>query len=159
MANTYSQLLEHIVFAVSHRENFIPEFFRIQLQQYISGIARKMDAVALAVYCNPDHTHILIGHRPNFNVAHFVQEVKKATNAFVNNNLLLMRKFRWQSGYGVFSCSIENKEKVINYIRNQKEHHEKTTFKAEYHEILDRANIPYEEDFLFDFFDSATPEG
>ena len=153
MANTYSQLLVHIVFTVSHRENFIPEFFRVRLQQYIAGIARERNAVALAIYCNPDHIHILVGHRPDFNLAEFVQEVKKASNKFINDNLILLRKFKWQSGYGAFSCSTGNKDSVIRYIQNQKEHHSKRTFSQEYHEMLGKAQIPYDEEFLFKFFD------
>ena len=157
MANTYSQLLEHVVFAVSHRDNFIPEFFRTQLQQYIAGIARNKNAVALAIYCNPDHTHILVGHRPDFNLSDFVQEVKKSSNKFINDNLAAPRRFHWQTGYGAFSCSVANRDKVINYILHQKEHHTKVSFKEEYHTILDEAQIPYEEDFLFQFFENEGP--
>ena len=61
MPNTYTQLYTHIVFAVQHREALIQEPVREPLQRYLSGIASHEGRKHLAVYCMPDHTHLLIG--------------------------------------------------------------------------------------------------
>ena len=61
MANTYSQVYIHLVFAVPGRLNLIPETHREELQKYITGIIKNRDQKLLAIYCMPDHTHIFIG--------------------------------------------------------------------------------------------------
>ena len=150
MAHTYTQLLTHLVFAVSGRENVIPEFFRPDLQRYITGFAKNKGVRLLSVYCNPDHTHLLIGYKPDLVLSDFVKNLKVATNKFVNENLVLSGKFSWQSGYGAFSCSPGNTDKVIHYILNQAEHHRNVPFRTEYKKMLDGAKIPYEDDYIFD---------
>ena len=150
MAHTYTQLLTHLVFAVAGRENVIPEHFREDLQRYITGYARNKGVRLLAIYCNPDHTHLLIGFGPNVNLSDFVKSLKVATNKYVNQNLAMTGKFSWQGGYGPFSCSAGVMDKVIDYIRHQPEHHKRVTFKDEYREMLDKAKVSYEDEYLFE---------
>ena len=149
MAHTYTQLQVHLVFAVTGRENVIPEFFRSDLERYITGYVRKKDAKLLAVFCNPDHTHLLIGFKPDMVLSNFVKDLKVATNKFVNENLILSGKFSWQSGYGAFTVCPFNRQRVINYIYNQPIHHHNKSFMQEYKEMLDEAGVPYDEEYLF----------
>ena len=150
MAHTYSQLLAHIVFAVKGREHVIPSFFREDLERYIAGYARNKGTKLLAVYCNPDHTHILLGYKPNLVLSDFVKDLKVSTNKYVNQSLVLAGKFNWQEGYGVFSCCPSNLQSVISYIRNQASHHNNKGFKVEYKELLEAAGVPFDEEYLFD---------
>jgi len=62
-------------------------------------------------------------------------------------------KFQWQTGYGGFSYSKSQIDSVIKYIKNQKLHHQKKTFREEYQTFLQEFNIDYNPDFLFKFFD------
>ncbi|HRI20337.1 MAG TPA: transposase [Panacibacter sp.] len=72
MPNTYSQIYIQIVFAVKGRQHFIKENFRERLQGYITGIIKEKDQKLLAIYCMPDHTHILISMNPDLSVSKLV---------------------------------------------------------------------------------------
>ena len=47
--------------------------------------------------------------------------------------------FAWQDGYSAFTVSHSGLEKVIEYIRGQKEHHKTMTFQEEACYILEKA--------------------
>ena len=72
---------------------------------------------------------------------------------FINDKGFLKQKFNWQDGYGAFSYSQSNFGNVVDYIKNQKEHHKKKTFQEEYRGFLKKFNIPFEDKYLFDFYD------
>ena len=61
--------------------------------------------------------------------------------------------FQWQDGYGVFTCSHSQLTNVSNYIKNQPEHHKKQNFKGEYLHFLEKHEIGYDEQYLFDWID------
>ena len=151
MANTYTQLLVHIVFTVQGRENIIKESFRIDLEKYICGIITNNKSKALAIYCNPDHTHVLVGIHPTMSVATLVGDIKSGSSKWMNQQHLVLGKFFWQDGYGAFSYSKSQLSDVVNYILNQAEHHKKRTFKEEYLLMLQKANIAYDDAYLFNW--------
>jgi REP element-mobilizing transposase RayT len=107
----------------------------------------------LAIHCMPDHTHLFVGYKPTVLIADFVKEIKVESNEFINDKKWVRRRFGWQEGYGVFSYSHSHIDKVINYILNQEKHHQKRTFREEYHELLEKFEISFEDNYLFDFFD------
>ena len=61
-----------------------------------------------------------------------------------------MSNFGWQDGYGAFSVSKGDLPRVIEYIRNQREHHSKQSFEDEYRELLKFHGIDFDEKYLFD---------
>lgn len=84
----------------------------------------------------PDHIHILFLLHPQKSVSDIVKQTKGSSSHWINQNDLVNGKFAWQVGYGIFSVSETNVHKVQNYIKNQKEHHKKKTFKEEYTEFM-----------------------
>jgi len=86
-------------------------------------------------------------------ISDLVRDIKNNSTNFINKKGWLKNHFSWQEGYGAFSYSHSHFGNVINYIKNQKEHHRKRTFKEEYFTFLDKFNIPFEEKYLFEFFD------
>ena len=151
MANTFSQIYLQFVFAVRHRENLIAKEHKEELHKCITGLVQNRKAKMLAIHCMPDHTHLFVGFKPIVLISDFVKEVKVESNEFINSKQWIKGKFNWQEGYGVFSYSHSQIGDVINYILNQEIHHQKKTFNQEYHELLKRFDIPFEEKYLFDF--------
>lgn len=153
MPNTYSQLYVQIVFTVKGRQCFIKESFREELQKYISGIIAEKKQKLYAIYCMPDHVHIFVSMRPNMLLADLVRDIKAASSSFIKNKKWVNDGFSWQEGYGAFTYHKNQAKDVVNYILNQKEHHNKKTFREEYLAFLKEFEIEYEEKYLFQFYD------
>lgn len=153
MAGTFTQLYVQYVFAVKGRQNLILPSFEEELYKYISGIITAKGQKSLAVNGMPDHIHILVGLKPVMRISDLVRDIKNNSTNFINDKGWLPQRFCWQEGYGAFSYSQSNFGHVIEYIRNQKIKHAQRTFRQEYKLLLKRFNIPYEDKYLFDFYD------
>ena len=151
MANTYTQLLTQLVFAVQGREHMINQSIRERIEKYMCGCINNLKSKPLAIYCMPDHVHILIGQNPAIAISKLVQELKTSTTHFINNERLIKYKFSWQEGYGAFSYSKSQLDMVVNYILNQPQHHKTKTFKEEYLEFLGKFEIEYKSEYLFNW--------
>ena len=151
MANTFSKVLLHIVFRVGAPNISIEETNRILVEKYITGTVTKIGQKLLAIYCNPDHIHILVGFKPNINISDLVSRVKVSSTKYINDNGLCSSHFRWQSGFGVFSCSQKDLTILLDYVRNQAQHHRKESYPSEIVRLLEENQVEYEERFLFDF--------
>lgn len=82
-----------------------------------------------------------------------MREIKKSSNGFVNDKKFTKYNFQWQEGFGAFSYSHSNFDRVIRYIMNQKEHHKKRSFREEYIELLQKFEIEYKVEHLFDWIE------
>jgi putative transposase len=153
MANTFSQIYLQFVFAVKHRQSLIAREYKEELHKYVTGLVQNRKAKMLAVHCMPDHIHLFVGFKPVILISDFVKEIKVESNEFINNKNWIKGKFSWQEGYGVFSYSHSHIDAVVKYVLNQEKHHQKKTFKQEYHQLLEKFEIPFEEKYLFDFIE------
>ncbi|MDZ7261214.1 MAG: IS200/IS605 family transposase [candidate division KSB1 bacterium] len=149
MANTYTQIYIHIVFAVQGRQNLIKKENKEELHKYIAGIIRNMKQKLIAINSMPDHVHIFIGIKPNIALSDLVRDIKNNSSTFINEKKWVRGKFNWQEGYGAFSYGHSQVDAVVKYIQNQEKHHAKKTFEEEYLAILKRFNVEYDERYLF----------
>lgn len=153
MANTYTQLAIHVVFAVRNREALISLDWDGLLYAYMVGVLEKMGHRSLIINGVPDHVHILLEFNPNRSLSDTVRELKKASTGWLNERKLAPGHFQWQTGYSAFSVSKRHVKRVIAYINNQKQHHIDLPFMAEYKAMLEMAGIEYNEKYLFDSLD------
>ena len=151
MANTYTQLYIQIVFAVKGRECAVKESFREELQKYISGIITNKKQKLFAIWCMPDHTHILVSIQPDIAISDLVRDVKSNSSSFLKEKGFV-NNFSWQTGFGAFSYSKSQAANVVNYILNQPVHHQQKTFQEEYLEFLNKFEIDFDEKYLFEFY-------
>ena len=158
MANTYTQLYTHLVFAVKYRKALIRPSFREETERYMTGLLQQKGHKLLAIYLMPDHAHILIGQNPALSLSETVNVLKTETTNFIKDKRFTPFKFQWQNGFGAFSHSRKELDNVVKYILNQPEHHRKMTFREEYMSLLRRFEIDFEEKYLFDFFDDLPQE-
>jgi hypothetical protein len=96
-----------------------------------------------------DHVHLLFGFRPTQSLSALMQEVKRDSSEWINQNKFVFGKFSWQEGYGAFSYSKSHIMSVANYIENQEKHHAKKSFREEYRKILDDFGIEYDNRYIF----------
>ena len=151
MPGTFSQIYIQTVFAVKGRENLLNKAQRSEVFKYMTGIIKNKGQKPIIINGVTDHVHLFIGMKPSMALADLMRDVKNNSTNFINENRWLPGKFRWQEGYGAFSYSHSQIDKVYRYILHQEEHHKKRTFREEYLEFLDRYEIPYEERFLFEW--------
>ena len=152
MPNTYTQLHIQIVFAVKHRQSLIEESQREAIEKYICGIISKHKCKPLAIYCNPDHTHLLIGLHPAVAISDIVRAVKASSSKHIKD-AHINPFFSWQDGYAAFSYSRKHVGNVVRYILNQHEHHAKQSFKDELINTYKEHDIDYNERYLFDWIE------
>ena len=153
MANTYTQIYIHIVFAVEHRQNLIPKAHKDELHQYITGIVTNKKQKVIQINSMPDHIHILIGIDPNVAISELVQTIKANSSRFINKKQWTVGRFNWQEGFAAFSYSHSQLDNVADYIKNQETRHAHKSFREEYIEILKRFNVDYDERYIFDSID------
>lgn len=153
MPNTYSQIYVQIVFAVKGRQCLIQESFREELQKYITGIVTAKKQKLYAVYCMPDHVHILVSMSPNLSISDLVRDIKANSSSFIKEKKWVNSLFSWQEGYGAFTYHKSQAKDVVNYILNQPERHRKISFREEYLEFLKEFEIEYDQKYLFEFYE------
>lgn len=151
MANTYSQIYVQVVFAVSGRANLIKPEWREELYKYIAGIVKNNKQKLIAVGGVADHIHLLLGIEPNIKLSDLVRDIKANSSRFINEKRFLRGKFSWQTGFGAFSYSRSQIGAVVKYIQNQERHHAGQSFKDEYLKLLEKFEVEFNENYLFDF--------
>jgi REP element-mobilizing transposase RayT len=149
MANTYTQIYLHVVFAVSGRACVIRPDRKEELQKYITGIVTRRNQKLIAINCMPDHTHVLLGLKPDESPSDLVGRIKTGSTNHINEQRWIGCRFSWQEGFGAFSVSHSHLNAVIHYIHNQENHHRRKSFQREYVEFLKRHNIAYNERYAF----------
>ena len=153
MANSFTQLYVQMVFAVKNRQSLILPENRDKIEKHICGIVTNIKCKPISIYCNPDHTHLLLSIKPVCCVANAIRDIKSFSSRYINENRLAESHFEWQAGYGAFSYGQSQIEKVKAYISNQNSHHKKLLFKDEYVALLKAFRIDYDDSYLFDWID------
>lgn len=153
MGDTYTQLYIQLVFAVKGRHSFIQHTWEEELYKYITAVVQNDKHKMLAINGMPDHIHIFVGLHPAIAISDLVQDVKRASNNWINDRGFTQQKFAWQDGYGAFSYGKSQIDHVCKYVLNQKEHHKKYSFKTEYIKLLKLFGIEFKDEYLFEFYD------
>ncbi|MCM1037263.1 MAG: IS200/IS605 family transposase [Bacteroides sp.] len=148
MANTYSDIYLHLVFAVKSRQPFLTAIYRPRLYHYILGIAERLGHHPVTIGGTDDHIHILLGYNTKQLIPDLVRDLKAASSKFINDRHFIRYRFEWQRGYAVFSNSHRELSEITAYINNQTEHHKNMTVEQELRLILDRLGVEYDERYL-----------
>ena len=141
----------HLVWATWDRLPLIKPEMERRIHRYISDVCADDRCDVLAVGGMEDHVHLLVNLSPTISMADLMKHVKGGSLRFVSEDLCPGEWFQWQGHYGAFSVSARDKEKVISYIRNQKEHHSAGT-------LWPDAEEPSEEVTFADGGPGAMPE-
>jgi putative transposase len=150
MANTYTSLFYHVVFSTKERRRLIHQDIESRFWAYIGGIARTHQITAIQVGGIEDHIHALVLAKPIHSPSQIAQYLKGESSKWVHEEFEKMRLFGWQDGYGAFSVSKSKVPDVVDYIKNQREHHQKETFEEEYERLMKLHGVEYDERYLFD---------
>ncbi len=147
--STYTQLLYQIVFSTKNREKVLTKDSREKLFRYIWGILKNNDCFLYRINGIEDHIHIVTHIHPTVAISTLVKDIKVATSKWIKEEKVFKNFQGWQVGYGAFTYSFKDKDRLVNYVKNQESHHKKLTFKEEYIKLLEEHDIEYDEKYLF----------
>ena len=146
--SSYRQLLYHIVFRTKNSTPSIDQDNTEQLYSYISGIIRNKNSHLYRVSGTENHLHILTDLHPSIALANFMRELKTSTSIWMKEKGLFPLFDAWAEGYGSFTCSYFDLGDLVDYIRNQREHHAKMSFEEEYRSLILRSGIKIDEKYF-----------
>lgn len=149
MANTYSALFYHVVFSTKNRAAFIRPEIEERIWAYIGGVARHHQMTAIQVGGVDDHIHALVMAPATLAPFEIAKYLKGESSKWIHETFADLRDFGWQDGYGAFTVSKSNVPGVVNYIQNQREHHQTQTFQDEYRAFLKKHGVEYDERYLW----------
>ncbi len=150
MPQSFIALHCHIVFSTKERCCMICPEWADRVYQYIGGILRAHDCCLMAAGGMPDQVHLLLSLGKTRSIAEIIRIVKSNSSSWISDTFPLPGRFAWQTGYGVFSVSRSQMDRVREYISTQESHHRAETFQEEFLRLLERHGIEYDDRYLWD---------
>ena len=118
------------------KEDDLPQIF-----SYMGGIIRGVSGFAYTIGGCPDHIHILTTLPLTMTLPDFVRTIKAGSSKWIKQRSSDYRDFAWQEGDGAFTVSESIKQNVIDYISNQKLHHQRCSAYSEFIHFLEKNGI------------------
>jgi REP element-mobilizing transposase RayT len=140
----------HIVFSTKYRAPIIHPPYETELHAYLGGVCNSLECHTLKVGGYTDHVHILCMLSKKIALMKLLEEVKSHSSKWMKTKDMSLSNFYWQDGYGAFSVNPAQVDRVIAYIANQHEHHQKKDFQNEYRAYLKKHNVEYDERYVWD---------
>ena len=149
MSGTYSNLIYHIVFSTKGRRQLITSAIEAELYQYMDGIIYNLEGKLLEINGVTDHVHLLVKLKPKRALSDIIRNLKASSSKWLNEEKSRFHKFAWQDGFGAFTVSQSQIERIAGYIRNQKNRHKKSDYKTEFLELLVKNKVEYDARYLW----------
>jgi len=146
--SSYRQHLYHLVFRTKFNLYTIKQDHVNELYAYITGIIKHKNSHLYRINGIENHMHILTDMHPSIAPADFLRDIKASSSFWMKNTKLFPSFTGWEEGYGSFTCSYRDVNMLIEYIKNQQEHHKTVTFEDEYRQLLLEAGITPDERFF-----------
>ena len=150
MPQSLAKVYLHTVFSTKFRQPLILPEVEESLYAYIGGIIKQQNSIPLAINGMPDHIHLLSTLPRTITIAKYLEAIKKSSSKWIKGVHPNLESFAWQGGYATFSVSSSKVDVVRQYIKRQKTHHQKLTFKEEVIQFLEKYQMEYDERYLWD---------
>jgi len=146
--STYTQILYQIVFSTKHRKPVLNPVNRPELFKYIWGILKEKKCHLYRINGVEDHIHIVTQVHPTIALAALIKEIKVASTNYIKANNLFPDFEQWQVGYAAFTYAYSARQDLIEYVKNQEEHHKSKTYLEELIALLHEHQIVFEPRYL-----------
>ena len=133
---TSTQIIYQIVFSTKRREKTLSADKRKELFAYIATVIRNKNCFAYCVNGVEDHLHIVCDLHSSVSLATLVKDIKLSSTHFIKEQKLFKKFNGWQSGYGAFTYTVKERERLIRYVENQENHHKKKNSMDELNDLL-----------------------
>ena len=146
--SSFKQIYYQIVFGTKYREPTIAEEHCEELYKYIWGVIENKNCKLYRINGVEDHIHIFCDLHPSVALADLIKDIKVASNLWMKESGKFPDFISWQDGYGAFTYNIRERDKIINYVKKQKEHHKKETYYDEFKRLLIENGIEFDEKYM-----------
>ena len=147
--STYTQLIYQIVFSTKNRQPVLQKEKRDDLFKYIWGIMKNKKCHLYRINGVKDHLHIVTHIHPTLTVSGLVKDIKVSSGNFIKRENLFAGFEVWQSGYAAFTYKVDAVDNLIEYVKNQEEHHKKVSYRQELINLLNEHKIEFDDRYLF----------
>ena len=145
---THHQIFYQIIFGTKYRKPTIASAHDEELYKYIYGIIKNKKCKLYRINGIEDHIHIMSDLNPSASLSNYVKDIKVASSLWMKQTGKFPAFEGWQDGYGAFTYSIHERDRIINYVKNQKEHHKTESFYDEFRRLLTENGIEFDEKHL-----------
>lgn len=147
---SHISLTYHIIWRTKRSQPTIHEAHERDFYAYIYGMCQKKNCHLYRINSMPDHVHLCVDVHPTLALSEFVQSIKQESSRWMKEHKQWFPHFEaWGNGYGAFTYSAQERPTIIEYVKGQKEHHHKTTFREEFETILKEFGLDPEKDMFF----------
>jgi putative transposase len=148
MSQSFTNLLYHLIFSTKDRRRLITLDYQPRLYDYIGGTIRNLDGISLGIDGMEDHVHVLAKLRPDKALSDVLRTLKAHASGWMHDVFPRLSDFSWQRGYAAFTVSQSNLIQVQRYVMNQKQHHQRVSFRDEFIQYLRVNEIEFDERYV-----------
>lgn len=145
---SYTNFLYHIIFRTKYSKPTINEANERDFYAYANGYITNLNAKLYRIGGMPNHVHLLVSLPATMSVSFFVQQLKTSTSKWLKSNPNFPSFGGWSHEYAAFSYGRNDKDRIVNYIKNQKQHHKKKCFAEEYRDFLISNGVTIDERYF-----------
>jgi len=145
-AHSYSRCWIHLIWGTLNREKLLNKSAAARVSRYLTEYAVKEEIYLKINYVNADHVHALVDLPTASSIEKLMQLLKGSSSYWINSNDIITGKFAWGRGYGAFSVSQSNLNRVVRYIADQEEHHRLRAFAEGLREFIDRHGLRWRDE-------------
>ncbi len=134
----------HIVFCTKERKMTIPLELKEDIYRVIWKILTDNNCKLLRIGGIQNHIHMLINLHPSIALSALMQKIKGATSSWMHTDPRFTLFEGWARDYFACTLSLENKDAVIEYIKNQETHHLTNPLDDEFRRLYRYAGLNYD---------------
>lgn len=146
--STYTQILYQIIFSTKSRTRCMVEEKRKDLYKYIAGVLKNKKCHLIRINGVEDHLHVLTSLHPTVPLSNLVKDIKLGSSQYIKQKELFPDFNGWQEGYAAFTYANKERNRLIQYIKNQEKHHENVSYNDELVSLLKEHDIEFDERYL-----------
>jgi REP element-mobilizing transposase RayT len=150
MSQSLSSIKVHLVFSTKSRLPWLTDDIRGECHHYLAGVAHNCGSQVHEIGGISDHVHLLLTLPKTVALSKMVEMLKTSSSKWLKSKNNRMQQFAWQSGYGAFSVSESQTERVRRYIQDQERHHRVAGYQKEFLSMLQASRVTYDEKYLWD---------
>ncbi len=139
--HSFNKIWIHFIWETPGKQKILPKDARRKISGFLYDYCREKNIYMKINYVNADHAHAVVDLPTNSSVEDCIKLLKGSSSFFINKNRIVNNKFSWGKGYGAFSVSPSQLNKVVDYVKNQEEHHRRKSFAEEYQLFIRKYGI------------------